>query len=76
MQAREGEHRMSTQTGEEATAVQKARETRRRMRQLGAPEVGEVALLAAVFDLHERLAALEKRLAAQPRERAERTQGD
>lgn len=60
---------MGTQTGDVATAVQKARETRKRMRQLGAPEVGEVALLAAVFDLHLRLEALEKRAAAQSQER-------
>jgi hypothetical protein len=57
-------HRMNTQTGEVTTAVQKARETRKRLCQLGATEVGEVALLAAaVFYLHERLERLE-RLAA------------
>jgi len=35
-----------------------------RIRQLGASEVGETQMLAAIFDLHERLERLE-RLAAQ-----------
>jgi len=59
-----GERRMNTQTGEVATAVQKAKAVRARMRQLGAADVGETQLLAAIFDLHERIERLE-RLAAQ-----------
>ena len=58
-----GEHRMNTQTGEVATAVQKATAVRARMRQLGAADVGETQMLAAIFDLSERLERLE-RLAA------------
>ncbi len=43
---------------------EKAKAVRARVRQLGAAEVGETALLCAIFDLHERLSRLE-RLAAQ-----------
>ena len=53
---------MNTQTGE-ATAGQKAMALRARMRQLGASDVGETQLLAAIYDLQERLVEVEKRLA-------------
>ena len=71
---RMGEHRMNTQTGE-ATAGQKANAMRARMRQLGASDVGETQMLAAIYDLQERLVEVEKRLATQEG-RTERGTGD
>ena len=70
-----GEHRMNTQTGE-ATAGQKAKAVRARMRQLGASDVGETQLLAAIYDLQERLARLERLAAEQQRRPADRDAGD
>ena len=70
-----GEHRMNTQTGE-ATAGQKANAMRARMRQLGASDVGETQMLAAIFDLQERLARLERLAAEQQRRPADRDAGD
>ena len=69
------EHRMNTQTGE-ATAGQKAMALRARMRQLGASDVGETQLLAAIYDLQERLARLERLAAEQQRRPADRDAGD
>jgi hypothetical protein len=71
---RMGEHRMNTQTGE-ATAAQKANALRARMRQLGISDVGETQMLAAIYDLQERLVEVEKRLATQEG-RTERDAGD
>ena len=70
-----GEHRMNTQTGE-ATAGQKAKAVRARMRQLGASDVGETQMLAAIYDLQERLARLERLAAEQQRRPADRDAGD
>ena len=70
-----GEHRMNTQTGE-ATAGQKANALRARMRQLGASDVGETQMLAAIYDLQERLARLERLAAEQQRRPADRDAGD
>ena len=70
-----GEHRMNTQTGE-ATAGQKAMALRARMRQLGASDVGETQLLAAIYDLQERLARLERLAAEQQRRPADRDAAD
>ena len=70
-----GEHRMNTQTGE-ATAGQKAMALRARMRQLGASDVGETQMLAAIYDLQERLARLERLAAEQQRPPADRDAGD
>jgi hypothetical protein len=70
-----GEHRMNTQTGE-ATAGQKANALRARMRQLGVSDVGETELLAAIYDLQERLARLERLAAEQQRRPADRDAGD
>ena len=69
-----GEHRMNTQTGE-ATAGQKANAVRARMR-LGASDVGETQMLAAIYDLQERLARLERLAAEQQRRPADRDAGD
>jgi hypothetical protein len=52
------------QTREVTTAVQQARALRKRLQQAGA-HVGEVQMLAALFDLHERIEVLEKRLPTQ-----------
>ena len=68
------EHRMNTQTGE-ATAGQKAMALRARMRQVGASDVGETQLLAAIYDLQERLARLERLAAEQQRRPADRDAG-
>ena len=72
---RMGEHRMNTQTGE-ATAGQKAKAVRARMRQLGASDVGETQMLAAIYHLQERLARLERLVAEQQRRPADRDAGD
>ena len=70
-----GERRMNTQTGE-ATAGQKAKAVRARMRQLGVSDVGETQMLAAIYDLQERLARLERLAAEQQRRPADRDAGD
>ena len=62
---------MNTQTGVVNGAAAKAREVRRRMREAGVA-TGETQTLAAIFDLHLRLQAVEARLAAQPPGRAKR----
>ena len=69
------EHRMNTQTGE-ATAGQKANALRARMRQLGISDVGETQMLAAIYDLQERLARLERLVAEQQQRPADRDAGD